>query len=187
MISDDMLSQIALGEDSHRQFKQNMINADALAVEMAAFANAEGGTIFLGVADDGSIPGLTYADVSRINQIISNAASQHIKSPLTVKTENIAIEDERVVIVLTIPIGQDKPYFDRNGVIWLKNGADGKLTLGRSSAACFRVWINSMLMNFRQRQGQINSTDSGFETFSKQHMIFPSLIHQPNFWFCSRI
>lgn len=105
MISDDMLSQIALGEDSHRQFKQNMTNADALAAEMAAFANAEGGTIFLGVADDGSIPGLTYADVSRINQIISNAASQHIKSPLTVKTENIAIGDERIVIVLTIPLG----------------------------------------------------------------------------------
>lgn len=76
------------------------------------------------MADDGSIPGLTNADVSRINQIISNAASQHIKSPLTVKSENIATGDDRVVIVLTIPKGQDKPYFDRNGVIWLKTGAD---------------------------------------------------------------
>jgi len=124
MIPNDLLSQVSLGEDSHRQFKQNITNVDLLAAEMAAFANAEGGTIFLGVADDSSIPGLTRADVSRINQIISNGASQHIKSPLTVKTENIAIGDERVVIVLTIPKGQDKPYFDRNGVIWLKTGAD---------------------------------------------------------------
>jgi ATP-dependent DNA helicase RecG len=28
------------------------------------------------------------------------------------------------VIVLTSPKGIDKPYFDRNGVIWLKSGAD---------------------------------------------------------------
>lgn len=63
---------------------------NSLAEEMAAFANSEGGTIFLGVADDGTPPGLDKADVVRLNQLIS----------------------------------LDKPYFDRNGVIWLKSGAD---------------------------------------------------------------
>ena len=120
----ELQAQIALGEDSHRQFKRDVTNADSLAAEMAAFANSEGGTIFLGVADDGSLPGLSRADVVRLNQLIGNAASQHVRSPLTVQTENIGVGDERVVIVLTIPKGQDKPYFDRNGVIWLKSGAD---------------------------------------------------------------
>ncbi|KAF5091715.1 putative DNA-binding domain protein [anaerobic digester metagenome] len=124
MIPNSLLSQISLGEDSHRQFKQNITNPDSLAAEMAAFANADGGVIYIGVADDGSIPGLTSSDVSRINQLISNTASQNIKSPLTVKTENISIGNDRIVIILTIPKGQDKPYFDRNGVIWFKNGAD---------------------------------------------------------------
>ena len=45
--------EIAKGEDSVRQFKQDVTNPDSLASEMAAFANSEGGTIFLGVADDG--------------------------------------------------------------------------------------------------------------------------------------
>ncbi len=124
MIPDTLLNQIARGEGSSRQFKQNITNVDSLAAEMAAFANADGGVIFIGVDNDGSIPGLTFSDVSRINQIISNAASQHIKSPLTVKTENIPVDNNRLVIVLTIPKGQDKPYFDRNGVIWLKTGSD---------------------------------------------------------------
>ena len=120
----ELQAQIALGEDSRRQFKRDVTNADSLAAEMAAFANSEGGTIFLGVADDGSLPGLSRADVKRLNQLIGNAASQHVRSPLTVQTENIGVGDERVVIVLTVPKGQDKPYFDRNGVIWLKSGAD---------------------------------------------------------------
>lgn len=120
----ELQAQIDLGEDSRRQFKRDVTNADALAAEMAAFANSEGGTICLGVADDGSLPGLSRADVARLNQLIGNAASQHVRSPLTVQTENIGVGDERVVIVLTIPKGEDKPYFDRNGVIWLKSGAD---------------------------------------------------------------
>jgi ATP-dependent DNA helicase RecG len=76
------------------------------------------------VADDGSIPGLTRKDVSRINQLISNAASHLVRSPLAVQTENVALENGRIVIVLTVPKGIDKPYFDKNGVIWLKTGAD---------------------------------------------------------------
>ena len=124
MIPDTLQTLLVTGEDSRRQFKRDITNADALAAEMAAFANAEGGTLFLGVADDGSAPGLSRTDVSRINQLISNAASQHVKSPLTVRTENIQVDEDRIVIVLTVPKGQDKPYFDRNGVIWLKSGAD---------------------------------------------------------------
>jgi ATP-dependent DNA helicase RecG len=34
------------------------------------------------VADDGSIPGLTRKDVSRVNQLISNAASHLVRNPL---------------------------------------------------------------------------------------------------------
>lgn len=117
-------SQIALGEDSKRQFKRDMTNADGLAAEMAAFSNSEGGVIYLGVEDNGKLTGLSLEDVARLNQLISNAASQHIRSPITVQTENIALDNGRLVIVLTIPKGLDKPYFDRNGIIWLKTGAD---------------------------------------------------------------
>jgi ATP-dependent DNA helicase RecG len=62
--------------------------------------------------------------VARLNQLIGNVASQNVRSPLTVQTENVAVEKGRVVIMLTVPKGLDKPYFDRNGVIWLKSRAD---------------------------------------------------------------
>lgn len=124
MTPEELITAISAGEDSQKQFKQDITNADALAAEMAAFANGEGGTIFIGVADDGTVPGLTLKDVGRLNQLISNSASQHVKSPLNVRTENVCMEKNRIVIVLTVPKGIDKPYFDKNGVIWLKTGAD---------------------------------------------------------------
>jgi ATP-dependent DNA helicase RecG len=81
MILTELKDQIALGEDSRRQFKRDVTNADSLAAEMAAFANYDGGVIFLGVADDGSLPGLSRTDVKRINQLIGNAVSQNVRMP----------------------------------------------------------------------------------------------------------
>jgi ATP-dependent DNA helicase RecG len=124
MTPDDLHTLIAAGEDSALQFKADITNADSLAAEMAAMANGKGGRILLGVADDGSTPGLTPADVKRLNQLISNAASQRVRSPLTVETANVVVGEGRVVIVRTVPEGLDKPYFDRQGLIWLKAGAD---------------------------------------------------------------
>ena len=120
----DLKSLIAKGEDSRLQFKVDVTNAESLASEMAAFANSDGGMILVGVADDGTISGLSRQAVSRLNQLIGNAASHLVRSPLSVQTENIAIGNGRVVIVVTVPKGMDKPYFDKNGVIWLKVGAD---------------------------------------------------------------
>ena len=119
-----ILTQIALGEDSSHQFKVDVCNSESLAAEMVAFANSGGGTLFIGVADDGTTPGLTKEDVARINQLFSNAASQLVRSQLTVQTENVAMESGRIVIVLQVPKGIDRPYFDKNKVIWLKTGAD---------------------------------------------------------------
>jgi len=115
---------VGCGEDSKNQFKVNVKSPDSLAAEMAAFANSEGGTIYIGVADDGSVPGLSPKDVGRINQLISNTASQHVRSPISVLTENVRVGEARIVIILKIPKGIDKPYFDKNGVIWLKTGSD---------------------------------------------------------------
>lgn len=120
----ELKNKVACGEDSSSQFKEDIHNADSLAAEIAAFANSDGGTTYIGVADDGSVPGLSKKDVVRINQLISNTASQHVRSPVTVNTENVLVAKNRIVIVLTIPKGIDKPYFDKNGVIWLKSGSD---------------------------------------------------------------
>ncbi len=115
---------IARGEDSSLQFKEDVNNSTSLAGEIVAFSNASGGRILIGVADDGSVPGLELQDVRRINQLISNTASQNVRSPVTVQTENIPLGQGKTVIVLSIPDGIDKPYFDNTGVIWIKSGSD---------------------------------------------------------------
>ena len=124
MNRDELRKLIIRGEDSRNQFKVDIRNAESLATEMVAFTNSDGGNIYIGVGDDCSISGLNHKSVSRINQLISNAASNLIRSPIAVQTENVLVKNEQIVIVLTIAKGIDKPYFDNKGVIWLKVGSD---------------------------------------------------------------
>lgn len=88
----DLKIILANGEDSRNQFKRDFSNVDALAAELIAFANTVGGTLFIGVGDDGHITGLSLESVGRLNQLISNAASQNVRPPINPLTQNVSTE-----------------------------------------------------------------------------------------------
>ncbi len=119
-----ILQLIGGGETSHVQFKENITNPLSAAQELVAFANTEGGQIIVGVADKtGAITGLSYEDIQRISSLLVNAASEGVKPPLTIKTESAEIDGKKVLVV-TVPGGAHKPYKDKDGLIFVKNGPD---------------------------------------------------------------
>lgn len=130
METTELIDLLSRGEDSRHQFKADMSNADALAAEIVAFSNAAGGRIFIGVNDDGSVLGLSSTDVARLNQLISNAASQNVRPAVNPFTENV-LHPAGTVLVVTIAEGISKPYMDKNGVIWVKNGSDKRRATSR--------------------------------------------------------
>ena len=79
------------GEDSRTQFKADVESPDGLAAEIVSLLNARGGVVYVGIGDDGEVSGLAPRDVRRINQMVSNVASQHVRNPVSVLTENIAL------------------------------------------------------------------------------------------------
>jgi ATP-dependent DNA helicase RecG len=121
---------ISRGEDSGCQFKKNVANADSLAAEMVAFSNGSGGKMLIGVNDDGTIAGLAAEDVRRLNLLVSNTASQNVQPAVNPTTENVQTADG-IVMVVDIPAGINKPYQDKNGVFWVKCGADKRKATSR--------------------------------------------------------
>ena len=97
------------GEDCSHQFKSDVKHPQHIAQEMVAYSNSEGGKIIIGVTDFGDLAGLTSKNIREINQHISKAASQHVKPPIIVHTQNFTLSDGKVVLV-TIDEGSDKPY-----------------------------------------------------------------------------
>lgn len=121
---------LACGEDSRHQFKRDFSNIDALAAELVALANTAGGYLLIGVDDSGAISGLNGADVARLNQLLSNAASQNVRPAINPLSTNLQTE-HGLVMVVTVEQGLNKPYVDNHGRIWVKNGADKRRVTAR--------------------------------------------------------
>ena len=130
MTAIELLETIRLGEDSRHQFKRVVRHEMELAEDIVAFCNGDGGQIFVGVADDGTVTGLTSREVADLNKRISNAASQFVRPEPQILTENIATPSG-LVVVINVPAGIAKPYQDKDGNFWVKKGADNRRALAR--------------------------------------------------------
>ena len=114
---DQILRQLRAGEDSRAEFKEIRFgergvispNTEDFAAEMVSFANAEGGTIFLGVDDDGEVVGVPREKSQLVEQWVLNVATQNCDPPLRpeVRREALPVAGENgpSVIVVTVPQG----------------------------------------------------------------------------------
>lgn len=74
-----------------------------------------GGRMIIGVSDHGAVVGLSAADVRRINQLVSNTATNLVRPLINPITENISVGDA-LVMVVDVREGVSKPYADNTGV-----------------------------------------------------------------------
>ena len=123
MESVDILKMAVRGEDGQHQFRTDVTNVDALAADMVAFSNSEGGKILIGVNVDGTLSLLSQEDTRRLNQLVSNAASQSVRPPINPRTETVSVLG-RLVLVVHVAEGMRKPYIDNEGTIWIKSSSD---------------------------------------------------------------
>jgi len=105
--------QILAGEDSFAEFielrygDRSVIspNAEDIAGEMVAFANAEGGAIFLGVTDKGLIQGIPKDRANVVENWIINLASNNCDPPIRPLVRKIILpnpagEGEQIFLAL---------------------------------------------------------------------------------------
>ena len=118
-----LLELINKGEDSQTQFKENFNNSDQLAAEMVALSNSRGGYILIGISDNGEVSGLSKKDIQRLNQLISNSATENVKPPITPLTEIVEI-DNKLILIIEVKQGINKPYCTHKNIFFTKVGAD---------------------------------------------------------------
>ncbi len=107
MTEDKLKSLIAQGENGSVEFKRAEVNPESLAKEMVAFANSLGGSILLGVDDDGQISGVP--DAQKTEEWVAQITRAHVIPPIQAKVMHV-ISDEKPVVVVQVPKGKDKPY-----------------------------------------------------------------------------
>ena len=83
---------------------------DDIKKEIIAFANCDGGTIYVGVADDGTVLGIKNADKCALQ--ISNMVRDAVKPDVTMFIHYETLEcDGKAVVAVNIQRGTNRPYY----------------------------------------------------------------------------
>lgn len=104
----ELIESVRSGEDSTVEFMDNDVEDHDLAKGLVAFLNLEGGTVLIGVEDDGSISGTTCG---RLEEWVSQLCRTNIEPPirpLLSWTRNI--KSRRDILAVRVTLGPDKPY-----------------------------------------------------------------------------
>ncbi len=108
MTKTEFLGILKNGEDSGVEFKRDDVTNFELAREIVGFLNLNGGTVFLGVEDDGSISGTKR---ERLEEWVAEACRTKIDPPVIPYLSWIRnVRPDKHVLAVTVPVGPDKPY-----------------------------------------------------------------------------
>lgn len=119
----ELMEMISKGESPYIEFKEENIKPNDLAGEIVSFANMEGGTIIIGVSDDGTIKGVTIED---IEEKVMNVCRNNCIPNIIPIYQEISIDDVKVVI-LTILKGVNKPYYTVDNKYYIRVGTTKRI------------------------------------------------------------
>ena len=93
----ELIKKIHLGEDATIEFKRELPHRNSLADEIAAFANARGGVILIGVDDNAQIVGGDRQELDRAEKAVVEICQDSIDPIVLIFTEKLRIDDKNLL------------------------------------------------------------------------------------------
>ena len=103
-------SLILRGEGQQLDFKYEVINSSKIAKTLVAFANTDGGTLLIGVKDNGNIVGVSSEEEVFMIEL---AAERYCNPPVNVEMQTYETEGKTVLEVY-VPPSPEKPHYAKD-------------------------------------------------------------------------
>ena len=135
MTTEDIFQLRNRGEVSKVQFKERILDKYDIGCELVAMSNFRGGQLVVGINDKtGEFNPLSYAEVQETTNLLGNIASENVVPSILLDIDTASVEGGSVVVA-TIKEGNNKPYHDNKGIVWIKNGADKRKVFDNAELA----------------------------------------------------
>lgn len=96
--------------------------------DVCAFANTNGGTIYIGVASDITIPVIGVENVGETIEMLKEEIAHKITPPLEVEIDTLETQ-QKLVIRIQVPRGNDQPYAIDDNKIYVRAEAETSLAV----------------------------------------------------------
>lgn len=93
----ELIEKIILGEDATIEFKREMPHRNSLADEIAAFANAQGGTILIGVDDNREIVGIELEKLDSVEKTVVEICDDWVEPEVHIHTEKLRLDGKNLL------------------------------------------------------------------------------------------
>lgn len=100
---------VSRGEGQHLEFKRKATFPDKIVRELIAFANTDGGTLLIGVDDDGSIPGVKFPEEELL--VIQQELAKNCRPTLPVDARFVRLNEKRFVVWLDVLRSPRRPHY----------------------------------------------------------------------------
>ena len=152
---EDIESRLRSGEDSAWEFKQVEFAGNVpkrptrsdWADEIAAFANAVGGVVLAGVADDGAIIGMSRTQIANLDSLLVEVSTDTIKPPVRIRTHHKELSGGKLVLLAEVP--ESTAVHESPGGSYIRVGAskrlmggDERLRLAQRRAQARFLWFD---------------------------------------------
>ena len=130
---EEIESRLRSGEDSGWEFKQLEFAGNRprrptrgdWADEIVAFANAAGGVVLAGVADDGNVIGMSRTQISNLDSLLVEVSTDTIKPPVRIRTHHKELSDGKLVLLAEVP--ESDSVHESPGGCYIRVGASKRL------------------------------------------------------------
>lgn len=124
MTEQEILLICGMAETGQAQFKERANGRYDIDCGVVAFKGFCGGRLVFGINDKmGGGNTLSYMELQEITNLLKSIASGNVQTA------------GGAVVVMTILEGKNKPYYDNNGIIWVKNDSDKRKVFDNSELA----------------------------------------------------
>ncbi len=124
MTADEIAQVVQGGETMYAEFKSAAARPENLATTFISFLNTEGGVLWLGIEDDGTVSGVADADVARqrVDQILTN----NITPRATAFVEQVDAGGRQLLKII-LSRGLDRPYYTQRGQCYVRQNSGKRL------------------------------------------------------------
>ena len=166
---EEIESRLRAGEDSDWEFKEIEFSRDRpkrptpgdWADEITAIANASGGVVLAGVSDDGTVIGMSLAQITNLDSLLVEVSTDTIKPPVRIRTYHKKLSDGKLVLLAEVP--ESDCVHESSGRSYIRVSTSKRLMSGDEQLRLAQWRSQSCFLYFDQQP----VPETGFKTLAE--------------------